>query len=34
MENLLMMVRVAEALSDPVIGDKVHCIDGIAKKGL
>ena len=24
--NLLMMVRVAEALSDPVIDDKVHCI--------
>ena len=24
--NLLMMVRVAEALSEPVIADKVHCI--------
>ena len=24
--NLLMMVRVAEALSKAVIGDKVHCI--------
>jgi len=24
--NLLMMVRVAEALSNPVVNDKVHCI--------
>ena len=24
--NLLMMVRIAEALSNPVINDKVHCI--------
>ena len=24
--NLLLMVRVAEALSNPVVGDNVHCI--------
>src|SRR5580704_6538246 len=24
--NLLMMVRVAEALSNPVVNDKVHCM--------
>jgi beta-1,2-mannobiose phosphorylase / 1,2-beta-oligomannan phosphorylase len=31
--NLLMMVRVAEALSDPVVGDKIHCIRWAGDKG-
>ena len=32
--NLMMMVRVAEALSNPVVDDKVHCIRWDKEKGL
>src|ERR1700733_14886716 len=31
--NLLMMVRVAEALSDPVAAGRLHCIRWDAEKG-
>ena len=31
--NLLMMVRVAEALSNPVVDDKVHAIRWDEKQG-